>query len=48
MVDFYQNLVSKNMSKGASLRQAQQNLLRNPQYRSPYYWAPFVLIGNWQ
>jgi CHAT domain-containing protein len=48
MVNFYQNLVSKKMSKGESLRQAQQTLLRNPQYRSPYYWAPFVLIGNWQ
>jgi CHAT domain-containing protein len=48
MVNFYQNLVSKKMNKGESLRQAQQILLRNPQYRSPYYWAPFVLIGNWQ
>jgi CHAT domain-containing protein len=48
MVDFYRNLVSKNLSKSASLRQAQQVLLRNPQYHAPYYWAPFILIGNWQ
>jgi CHAT domain-containing protein len=50
MVNLYQNLASKNLSKGESLRQAQQALLHNsnPKYRSPYYWAPFVLVGNWQ
>jgi CHAT domain-containing protein len=48
MVNLYKNLVIKNLNKGESLRQAQQTLLRNPKYHSPYYWAPFVLIGNWQ
>jgi CHAT domain-containing protein len=48
MVNLYQNLASKNLSKGESLRQAQQTLLQNPKYRSPYFWAPFVLVGNWQ
>lgn len=48
MVNLYQNLATKNLSKGESLRQAQQTLLRNPKYRSPFYWAPFVLVGNWQ
>jgi CHAT domain-containing protein len=48
MADFYQNLVTKKLSKAESLKLAQQSLLRNPQYRSPYYWAAFVLVGNWQ
>jgi CHAT domain-containing protein len=48
MVNFYQNLALKKLSKGESLRQAQQALLSNPKYHSPYYWAPFVLVGNWQ
>lgn len=48
MINLYQNLASKNLSKGESLKQAQQALIRNPKYRSPYYWAPFVLVGNWQ
>jgi CHAT domain-containing protein len=48
MISFYQNLVTKNLSKSASLQLAQQMLLHNPQYRAPYYWAPFVLVGNWQ
>jgi CHAT domain-containing protein len=48
MVNLYQNLATKNLSKGEALRQAQQTLLQNPKYRSPYFWAPFVLVGNWQ
>lgn len=48
MTEFYQNLVTKKLSKAESLKLAQQSLLRNPQYRSPYYWAAFVLVGNWQ
>jgi CHAT domain-containing protein len=48
MINLYQNLVSNKLGKSASLRQAQQTLMNNPKYRSPYYWAPFVLIGNWQ
>lgn len=48
MINLYQNLASKNLNKGESLKLAQQNLLQNPKYRSPYYWAPFVLVGNWQ
>jgi CHAT domain-containing protein len=48
MTNLYQNLASKNLNKGESLKLAQQSLLKNPKYRSPYYWAPFVLVGNWQ
>jgi CHAT domain-containing protein len=48
MANFYQNLVTKKLGKAESLKLAQQSLLRNPQYRSPYYWAGFVLVGNWQ
>ncbi len=50
MTSLYQNLVIQKLGKAASLSIAQQTLLRNsnPKYRSPYYWASFVLIGNWQ
>ena len=47
-IDLYQNLVVRNLSKGESLKLAQQTLLKNPKYRAPYYWAPFILVGNWQ
>jgi CHAT domain-containing protein len=48
MISLYQNLATKKLGKSESLRQAQKTLMNNPKYRSPYYWAPFVLVGNWQ
>jgi CHAT domain-containing protein len=48
MISLYQNLATKKLGKSESLRQAQQKLMNDPKYRSPYYWAPFVLVGNWQ
>jgi CHAT domain-containing protein len=48
MANFYQNLVTKKLGLAESLKLAQQSLLQHPQYRAPYYWAAFVLVGNWQ
>ncbi len=48
MNNFYENLTIKKLGKAESLKLAQQSLLRHPDYRSPFYWAPFVLVGNWQ
>ncbi len=45
MSSFYAALNRPNTSKAEALRLAQQDLLT--QYPSPYYWAPFVLVGNW-
>jgi hypothetical protein len=25
-----------------------QQLRGNPKYEHPYYWAPFVLVGDWR
>ncbi|MEB3310056.1 MAG: CHAT domain-containing protein [Snowella sp.] len=47
MTEFYQAISNPETSKADALRQAQLALLRSPQYQHPYYWAPFVLIGNW-
>lgn len=33
--------------KSEALRQAQLELLRQPASSHPFYWAPFVLVGNW-
>jgi CHAT domain-containing protein/predicted negative regulator of RcsB-dependent stress response len=48
MKNFYANLKTKRMDKIESLRKAQIALLNHPQYSHPYYWAPFVLIGDWR
>jgi tetratricopeptide (TPR) repeat protein len=47
MTDFYQAHLTQGEQKTAnSLRQAKINLLDSEEFSSPYYWAPFVLIGN--
>jgi CHAT domain-containing protein/tetratricopeptide (TPR) repeat protein len=47
MTEFYQQLKATNFSKAEALRQAQLSLLQQNRYEHPYYWAPFVLVGNW-
>jgi CHAT domain-containing protein len=48
MTSLYDNLkMSRGQSKGEALRQAQLKLLKSKDYHHPYYWSPFVLIGNW-
>jgi CHAT domain-containing protein len=47
MVGFYQSLTQQDFNKAESLRQAQLKLLESADYNHPYYWAPFILVGNW-
>jgi CHAT domain-containing protein len=45
---FYEVLSSQKSTKAEALRQAQLQVLRDPRFRGhPYFWAPYVLIGNW-
>jgi CHAT domain-containing protein len=45
---FYEVLASQQTTKAEALRQAQLEVLRNPRFRGhPYFWAPYILIGNW-
>jgi CHAT domain-containing protein len=51
MVEFHSNLQrqrvrSSVIRKAEALRQAMLTLLRSEEYELPYYWAPFVLVGN--
>lgn len=46
MTDFYSQLLSASKQDyGESLRAAKGKLMRSENYSSPYYWAPFILIG---
>lgn len=48
MTDFYKQFQSRpELNKAQALQAAQLNLLRQPQYRHPAYWSPFLFIGNW-
>jgi CHAT domain-containing protein/Tfp pilus assembly protein PilF len=51
MVEFHRQLRSKvgktgsQISKAEALRRASLMLLRNRQYKSPYYWGGFIVVG---
>jgi len=47
MTEFYQKLANPGISKAEALRSAQISLLQNRNFRNPYFWAPYVLVGNW-
>jgi len=47
MSEFYRQVRIPNISKAKALQNAQKMLIRRPPYQSPFYWAPFLLIGNW-
>lgn len=47
MTLFYQELAKAGTTKAEALRQAQLKLLKESDFRHPFYWAPFVLVGNW-
>ncbi|NEP62714.1 MAG: CHAT domain-containing protein, partial [Symploca sp. SIO2G7] len=47
MVEFYRHLSQGDGNRAEALRQAQLSVLKQKQYQHPYYWAPFVLVGNW-
>lgn len=49
MIQFYQQLFdpSGRQSKAEALRQAQLSFLTDFRYQVPYYWASFILLGNW-
>lgn len=48
MAKFYQQLAQKSgITKAQALRTTQLELLKQPRYQHPFYWAPFVLVGNW-
>ena len=47
MTAFYQEISNAELSKSEALRRAQIKILQNPAYSHPFFWSPFVLIGNW-
>ena len=48
MVRFYQGMLKEGRPPAAALRAAQLSLMNDKRWASPYYWAPFVLQGEWQ
>ena len=46
--DFYNNYVNLKMPKGKALQQAQIKLKSDVRFKHPRYWAPYIIVGNWQ
>lgn len=49
MTQFYRGLLGpRKLSPSEALREAQLNTQRSRRWGSPYFWAPFVLNGDWR
>ncbi|MDT4291944.1 CHAT domain-containing protein [Methylomonas sp. MO1] len=47
MAEFYKALAVSGTSKAQALRQAQISLIKQDRLENPFYWSPFILVGNW-
>ncbi len=47
MTSFYKQLQQPKTTKAEALRQAQIQLIRQTDFRDPFFWSAFILVGNW-
>jgi len=47
MEDLYQSMLQKGMSPAAALRAAKLKVMQDQRWRNPYYWAGFVVQGEY-
>ena len=51
MTDFYKRLLAPGAtapSPSSAMRGAQLSMIEGKKYSAPFYWAPFVLVGEWR
>jgi CHAT domain-containing protein len=50
MTDFYRHYLTAGGTTSASkaMRNAQLSMISAKKYSAPFYWAPFVLVGEWK
>jgi len=48
MKHFYTGLLQKGLPPAEALRQAQLSIASEREWAAPYYWAGFVLQGDWK
>ncbi len=46
MKEFYRNIVVDDYTKSIALKKAKISMISSEQYAHPFYWAPFILVGN--
>jgi CHAT domain-containing protein len=47
MLSFYEELGGPTVTKAVALQQAQRELISSKRFAHPFYWSPFLIIGNW-
>ena len=48
MKKFYAGMLQRRLAPAAALRQAQLEMSQDPRWAAPYFWAGFVLQGDWK
>jgi CHAT domain-containing protein len=48
MTHFYRGLLLEKLPAAAALQQAQLSMMGEPRWSAPYYWAGFILEGDWR
>ncbi|NJN73897.1 MAG: CHAT domain-containing protein [Limnothrix sp. RL_2_0] len=48
MTRFYRLLLRENLTPAAALKQTQQEMRTETKWTHPYYWAAFILQGEWR
>jgi CHAT domain-containing protein len=48
MEKYYQQMLDKGLNPVAALRAAQIEMWQTEQWKAPYYWAAFVVQGEWR
>jgi CHAT domain-containing protein len=48
MKRFYSKMLKENLRPAAALREAQLELMKQKRWASPYFWAAFVIQGEWK
>jgi CHAT domain-containing protein len=48
MSHFYRAMLQEGLPPAAALRKAQLAIRDNPRWHDPFFWAPFVLQGDWR
>ena len=46
MVDFYSNLLENEAERAEALHRTKLKMIEQGEFAHPFYWSPFVLIGN--
>jgi CHAT domain-containing protein len=48
MTKFYEGMFKQELTPSAALREAKESMWRSGRYRAPFYWAAFVLQGEYR